>query len=235
MRPDRRYKSSIPSRATERVVERYEDGAKKRAEYVVDERVVGTRFWDDDGYLSLERPSKDGLIHGVEYTWCFDGVLTSAAPYVNGKLHGVAKQWSPSGKLVGSYTMALGTGIDLFWNPRGGLEEAGYYLSEVHYMRDGELHGYTWWLEEDQASVFVERHYVQGYLHGIERKWNQHGRLRRGFPRYFVNGIRIDKRQYQRAAAADPSLPRFRSEDNSPARIFPEEIRKHLLIQRDGA
>jgi antitoxin component YwqK of YwqJK toxin-antitoxin module len=122
MRPDRRYKSSIPSSATERVVERYKNGAKEVAEYVVDEQVAGTRFWDEDGYLSLERPRKDGLIHGVEYTWYFDGVLTSAAPYVNGKPHGVAKQWSQSGKLVGSYTMFRGTGIDLFWNPLGGIE-----------------------------------------------------------------------------------------------------------------
>src|SRR5262249_25510954 len=128
-----------------------------------------------------------------------------------------------------------GTGIDLFWNPLCGREGNPYYLSEVHYMRDGDWHGYTWWLDQDQASVWVERHYVQGSLHGIEREWNQHGRLRRGLPRYFVNGIRIDKRQYLRAAAADPSLPRFRPEDNSPSRIFPEEIRKHLLIQRDGA
>ena len=195
MRPDRRYKSSIPSSATERVVERYEDGAKKLAEYVVDEQVVGTRFWDEDGYLSLERPRKDGLIHGIEYTWYFDGVLTSAAPYVNGKPHGVAKQWSQSEKLVGSYTMLRGTGIDLYWNPLGGLEEAGYYLSEVHYMRDGELHGYTWWLDEDHASVTVERHDVRGFLHGIERHWNEHGRLRQGFPRYFLNGNRINKRQ----------------------------------------
>jgi hypothetical protein len=102
-------------------------------------------------------------------------------------------------------------------------------------MRDGELHGYTWWLDEDQASVTEERHYVQGSLHGIERKWNQHGRLRRGFPRYFLNGTRVNKRQYLRAAAADPSLPRFRSEESSPSRMFPEEIRKHLLTQRDGA
>jgi len=233
MRPDRRYKSSIPSSASERVVECYEDGAKKMAEYVVDEQVVGTRFWDEDGYLEMERPRKSGLNHGVAYAWYFDGVLTSAEPYVNGKVHGVAKQWSQSGKLVGSYKLVHGTGIDLFWNPLGGIEEAPYYLSEVHYMRDGELHGYTWWLGQDQVSVRVERHYVHGNLHGIEREWNEHGRLHRGFPRYFVNGNRIDKRQYLRAVVADPSLPRFRSEENSPSRVFPAEIGKHLLTRRD--
>jgi len=96
-------------------------------------------------------------------------------------------------------------------------------------------YGYTWWINEDQTSVSVERHYVQGDPHGIEREWNEHGRLRRGFPRYFVKGNRIDKRQYLIAAVADPSLPRFRSEENSPERVFPEDICKHLLTQRAGA
>ena len=235
MRPDRRYKSSIPSSASERVVERYKDGAKELAEYFVDEQLVGSRFWDNDGCLSLERPFKDGWTHGIEYRWYFDGVLTSALPYVNGKPHGVAKQWSDSGKLVGSYKMVHGTGIDLFWNELGGIRTAPHCLSEVHYVRDGQWHGYTWWLDQDQASVTVERHYVQGDLHGIVREWNDHDRLRRGFPQYFVKGKRIDKRQYLRAAAADPSLPRFRSEENSPSRTFPEEICKHLLTQRNGA
>ncbi len=131
--------------------------------------------------------------------------------------------------------MVHGTGIDLFWNPLEGIDTAPFYLSEVHYMWDGRLHGYTWWLNEDQASIWKEGHYIQGFLHGIEREWNEHGRLRRGFPRYFVKGDQIDKRQYLRAAAADPSLPIFRPEENSPLRTFPEEIRKHLLTQREGA
>jgi antitoxin component YwqK of YwqJK toxin-antitoxin module len=234
MRPDPRYKSSIPPSATERVVERYKDGDRQLARYFVDGQLVGSRFWDDDGYLSLERPcNKDGLTHGVEYSWYFDGVLTSAAPWVNGKPHGVAKQWSQSGKLVGSYKMTHGTGIDLFWNAICGVDAAGYYLSEVHYMQDGQFHGYTWRFNDDRASVWWEEHYVRGLRHGIERRWNEHGRLSRGFPRYFVDGKRVDKRKYLRAAAADPSLPRFRAKDNSPARKFPDEIRKHLLTQRD--
>ncbi|MFO0876264.1 MAG: hypothetical protein U0840_02735 [Gemmataceae bacterium] len=212
-------------------MERYDNGTRKLAEYVVDGQVVGTRFWDDDGYLSLERPCKNGLLHGVEYTWYFDGVLTSAAPYVDGVPHGVAKQWARCGRLVGSYKMVRGTGIDLFWNALEGIDANPHYLSEVHYMRDGDLHGYTWWLNDDQTSVRVERHYVQGYQHGIDREWNHRGRLRRGFPRYFLWGTRVNKRQYLGAVADDPTLPPFRPEDNAPQRVFPEEIRKHLLIR----
>lgn len=232
MPTDRRYKSSIPADAKPRIVERYDDGRKRCVQYFVNRKLVGERTYDEEGYLYLERPYKDGMIHGVEYWWYFDGVLTSAAPYKDGKPHGVAKQWSQSGKLIGTYKMVHGTGIDLWWTSLNFDDEPPFLLSEVHYVRDGRPHGYTWFLEHDQKSVFVEYHFSEGVEHGIQREWNAHGRLCRGYPQYFVAGKKVDKRRYIRAAAKDKSLPEFRLKDNDAHRVFPKEIRKHLLKRK---
>jgi hypothetical protein len=43
-----------------------------------------------------------------------------------------------------------------------------------------------------------------------------------------VNGVKVTKRQYLKACAADPKLPPFRAKDNQPSRRFPAEIAKHL-------
>ena len=225
---DLRYKSSIPSNASQRIVERFDDGRKQMVKCFVNRKQVGRRQYDEDGYLCHEVPLKDGQRHGVEYTWSFDGILDSAEPYHEGKAHGVAKQWSPSGKLMGSYKMTHGTGIDLWWNSVDGSGDAPFFLSEVHYMRHGTSHGYTWWLNEDQTSVHIERHFLDGLQHGIFREWNEHGRLCRGFPQYFVNGIKIRKRQYIGVSGTDESLPQFREEDNAPSRVFPKIISRHL-------
>jgi hypothetical protein len=230
MMSDGRYQSDIPANAEERIAPMCDGSPGKQVEYLIDGKLVGTRCWDEDGYLTLETPYKNGLVHGVKYTWYFDGVLTSAEPYFEGKPHGIAKQWSASGELMGTYEMVHGTGIDLWWNSFDCSDEPPFILTEAHYMLEGRLHGFTWWINDDQASVLVERHFRHGVPHGIEREWNENGRLCRGYPRYYVGGERLDKRRYLRAAGADSTLPPFLVEENEPLRIFPTEIRKLLYV-----
>lgn len=224
---DERYKSSIPEAATEHITSTHENGFKAAAEYILNDQVVGTRLWDEQGYLEQETPLKGGLRHGTEYSWYFDGLLTLTEPYEEGLVHGTAKQWAADGTLLGTYTLIHGTGIDLW---RGQREDGSVRLAEVYYMRDGCRHGYEWWLNEDQASVYIERHWWSCKLHGIEREWNEQGRLRRGYPKYFVSGKQVTKQAYLKAAETDPTLPRFRAEDNEPARTFPPEISRELGV-----
>lgn len=231
---DRRYKTSIPTNAKPRLTAPCAGSTGTRVEYFVRGKLVGTRHWDE-GKLELEIPLRDGLRHGVEYTWFFGDWLSSAEPFFEGKPHGVAKQWSATGELLGTYQMVHGTGIDLWRNNIGGRSDAPAYLSEVWYKRDGDLHGFNWWINESQKSVSVERHYFQGQAHGIVREWNLQGRLRRGFPQYFVRGEQVDKRRYLRASAQDPTLPQFQARDNRPQRTFPAEIQPHLLASRQDS
>jgi len=216
------YRPSIPKAARERVVATFIDGPwKYKAEYLLQGKVVGIRFFHRTGDVEYECPLRNGVKHGIEYRSDIPGKLLSAEPYLNGLPHGVARQWSDDGRLIGTYTMKHGTGLDLWWCGPG--ENRSSYLSEARYLKGGKRHGFEWWLNEDQRSVWEERHFQESQMHGIERSWNQRGSLRRGYPRYWVNNRRVDKRQYLRECAKDPSLPRFRHIDNRPQRNFPPE------------
>jgi hypothetical protein len=221
------YRSSIPKAARERVTATFVTGPQRyKAECILNGKVVGIRYFHETGELEYECPLKNGLAHGIEYRSDVPGELLSAEPYSNGLPHGTARQWSKDGKLIGTYTMQHGTGIDLWWCES--FENGLPYLSEARYVKGGTRHGFDWWLNEDQKSVWEERHFRNDQMHGIERSWNWQGRLRRGYPRYWVNGARITKRQYLRARAKDPTLPPFRKTDNRPQRRFPAEVIANL-------
>jgi antitoxin component YwqK of YwqJK toxin-antitoxin module len=183
MRPDKRYKSSIPPQSEERVLKRFDNGGPRTAEYYLDGKLVGFREFFPSGEPQQERAYKDGVRHGVEYDWFAPGYLVSAEPYENGVPHGVACQWGEKANIIGTYTMDRGTGID-FW--RNEWMDGTVTLSEVHYMKDGRPHGWEWWLDYDQKSVDWERFWQEGELHGIERQWNSEGKLSRGFPKYWI-------------------------------------------------
>jgi hypothetical protein len=224
-----RYRSSIPKFAKERILERFVSGAKKKAEYRVGGAIVGVRRFHDTGEPESEHGLRNGQYHGVDYRWDSPGQLVSAIPYANGVGHGTAKQWGDDGRLIGTYRLVRGTGIDLWRQQR---EDGSIYLAEVFQWRDGKGHGFEWWINEDQTSVYIERHWQAWFLHGIEREWNAQGRLARGFPKYHVNGERVTKRQYLRACRSDPTLPPFRKVDNRPRRVFPPQLAKHLRYPR---
>ena len=221
------YRSSIPKEARENVTERWE-GKKLCADYLVGGEKVGERTFFDTGDPQDERAFKEGRKHGFEYDWHSPGVLAFASHFVDGLEHGTARQWSQEGRLIGTYTMDHGTGIDLWRQPRSELEDGSWYLGEVLYCRVGIPVGFCWRVNEDQETVWWERHAVEGREHGIYREWNLHGRLRRGYPQYFLNGQKVRKREYVRACQSDPTLPIFRIEDNDPARTFPPEVAKEL-------
>jgi hypothetical protein len=224
----RRPKSDIPAGVAERVVEEYRRSMGlirlEKRECLFDGRLVGYRYYDDNGRLQIETPLKDGTNHGRAIHWNGDDKLNFIEPYFEGKVHGTAKQYQ-NGKVIGTYKMIHGTGYDVWRNQ---IADGPIYVSEIHSMRDGSKHGFEWWLNEDQKSVHEEKHWYEGSYHGIEREWHRSGKLMRGYPKYWVHGEAVTKRQYVQAAQKDPTLPPFRLKDNSPWREFPPEIRRLL-------
>ena len=108
--------------------------------------------------------------------------------------------------------MVLGTGIDRWYTNSGILTEERQYVS-------GQRHGYERWYDCGcEGQLFEEGYYWEGEPHGILRQWNHKGRLRRGFPKYFVNGQCVIKRHYLAHAKRDTRLPPFQVEDNQPFR-----------------
>jgi antitoxin component YwqK of YwqJK toxin-antitoxin module len=220
------YRSSIPKNARERIVARYSDTRHPMiAEYRLNRSLVGIRRFHPTGELMHENPIRHEMMHGIVYRCDEPGKVISAEPWSYGLPHGVARQYSHDGALLGTYQMKRGTGLDLWWQE---AHEGAPWLSEARYLRDGKWHGFEWWLREDQKNVWEERHFASGQPHGVERQWNSAGRLKRGFPRYWVKGRRVTRHEYLRLSARDESLPRFREGDNSPRRKFPPEVTQHL-------
>ena len=225
------YRSSIPKDATERILAMRITGRQKfKAEYISKGKIVGNRQFDESGLLESECPLRDGIMHGTLYDFV-DGVVTFAEHYSNGVAHGSARQWSPDGELIGTYTMNHGTGLDL-WRAKDNWGNGRVYLSEARFVKEGKWHGFEWWLNEDQKSVHGEHHFWENLQHGIQRSWNNQGRLRRGYPRYWVRNVRLTKRKYLRECTKDSSLPPYRDRDNLPARKFPAEVAKHSVKPR---
>ncbi len=214
-----RQRSDIPARA------KALRASPTVCEYRIGGKAVGRRVYSTQGQLILETPLRDSKKHGRELTWGDDGKLELVEPFYYGKIHGTAKQYDRGGRVIGTYQMVHGTGYDV-WRNR--YSDGPWYVSEIHSQRDGLLHGFVWWLEPDQQSVHDEKYWHDGKLHGIAREWNSAGRLRRGFPKYWVHDQAVTKRQYLAAARKDPTLPPFRLNDNRPRREFSPEIRRLL-------
>lgn len=229
-------KSDIPPGATEQLFSEYrqenrEQGALvyyRTVNCVLNGQVVGRRSYAPDGILVMETPLKDGQKHGSEITWSEDGTLLLVEPYVKGKIHGTAKQYGVDGRVIGTYRFDHGTGFDIW---RSEHRDGRVTVSEIHSLRDGHPHGYEWWFTGEGDSLWHERHWREGKYHGIERMWNPQGKLKRGYPKYWLMGQPVSKRKYLQAAKSDPTLPPSREQDSSPQRTFPVEIETLILTR----
>ena len=218
-------KTSIPPNIEEKPLR-----DNRRAGALGDDRVtdcllngirVGRRVYNRQGVRVLETPLKDELKHGWEVTWNDEGKLLLVEPYVNGKIHGTAKQYGRGGNVIGTYTFAHGTGFDV-WRQEN--DDKTIFVSEIHSLRDGVPHGYEWHFTSPTQDLWHERTWYMGMLQGIERSWNSKGRLRGGYPMFYVSNQGVSRQKYLKLARTDQTLPAYREEDDLPDRIFPAEI-----------
>lgn len=197
------------------VEEHRPNGARRSATYFMGGEKVGFRQWDKEGHLEFEYALQDGVKHGHEYRFHPNGQLLEKETYRRGQLHGTGRQWAEDGRLLVTWKMVNSTGLDLWCDEDGNLAEEGYW------PRPGEL-GYRRDWNGDEQTVWREYFYVFGVgYQGVWREWNARGRLRRGFPRYYVNDRQVTKRQYLKACESDPTLPPLRPEENDSHRQLP--------------
>jgi antitoxin component YwqK of YwqJK toxin-antitoxin module len=174
----------IPAEAIARVDQTYRDGSPMRTSFFVGEIVTE--------YVLSDGETRDKTAN-----------LLSATPYEDGIEHGTAYQWSHDGLLIGTYAMVNGTGTDLWWQEADGE----IVLTKAHRRVNNRWDGYEWWFNNCRPSeLSIEKWWLEGELHGIERKWNLKARIRRGWPKYWIHNQQVDKRKYLRAAAKDPTL-----------------------------
>ncbi len=218
------YKSDIPDTATEKSVSPYKSegnaGSYEKRECTVGGETVGYRYYDENGALMIETPVRDGMKHGIEYSWYEPGCLTLAAPYESGLPHGTARQWAVDGSLMGTYRLDRGTGYDLW---REQLSDGPLHVCEIHTMKDGNPHGFEWWVSEDQITVWKEVHWREGHRHGIERQWDHEGNLDAGFPKYHLEDDIVDRETYMERQKTDTALPLYAKADDKNTRTFPDD------------
>jgi hypothetical protein len=223
---DFKYVSAIPPEATAKPIDCKDNHNRTTVRYYIGEALVGERVFSESGNLELEYSLRDGKKHGWLYRWDHPGRLLSATPYENGLEHGTAFQWAQDGKLIGSYTMDHGTGIDIWWVEADGE----FFVAEARQVQGGLMHGFEYWFTRALPDPLdEEKWWFKGFLHGIERRWNVFGRLQRGYPKYWIHGQRVSKRQYVRACESDASLRPFRQEENQQKRVLPPEIAKLIV------
>jgi len=168
--------------------------------------------------LEHEYGIRNEVKHGKEYCFHSDGQPYEVTPYRNGRIHGTGKQWAADGSVLITYTLNNGVGLDLWCSNDNDT------LSEEHYWPEDNELGYDRDWNSDEKTIWSEYYFVNGKgYHGIKREWNQKGKLRRGFPQYYVNDKRVTKRQYLKACEKDVTLPPYRAEEDQPHRILPRE------------
>lgn len=221
----KRVKPAIPPNVVEKTIREYKHQDDPHGHRVTDCFLngirVGQRVYNRQGTMILETPIKAGLKHGWEFTWDDDGRLLLVEPYVKGKIHGTAIQYGRQGAVIGTYTLSHGTGFDIW---RQETEAGTVFVSEIHSLIDGMPHGYEWDFASPAQNLWHERHWYMGKLHGIERIWNSKGKLRRGYPAFYVLDRAVSKQKYTKLSAIDETLPRYTEEDNRPHRKFPDGI-----------
>jgi hypothetical protein len=217
-----RLRSLIPRRSQE--VLRYVDAQGYRYfNCLLGRRVVGERVRDREGHLDREVTILHGWKHGYLREWTPSGVLIYEARYCRGKQHGLARQWSYKGRLLGVCRMIHGTGVDLWYTDDG-------RLAEERYWKSGRKHGFERWWTGDDATIYEENHFKQFEYHGIRRRWDRDGRMERGFPQFYVDGRRVNRKRYLQACARSRTLPKFDPGDDCPARPLPSKYHRRSSL-----
>jgi antitoxin component YwqK of YwqJK toxin-antitoxin module len=212
--PSSRPFSTPPPGALSEINQYQMPGVYDSVDYYINDELVWRRTYETDGRLIHEQGYRDGLAHGVSRDWHDNGILSHETYFLYGREHGTSQQYNDSGQLIGTYTMVHGTGLDRWYQQHDGYPVA---LAEERQYQNGYRHGFERWYWEPSSdgAIWQEKHFKEDTEHGIFREWSTNGRLRRGFPQYFVNGEKVSKRRYLTACKHDPSLPPFRLDDNN--------------------
>jgi len=212
------YRSSIPAKSLEKVEENFANGSKKSSFFIGNGQKVGFREWNEDGGLEFEYAIKNEAKHGREYQFYANGQVLEVTPYRNGILHGTGKQWSHDGWLLITYKLIKGVGLDLWCD-----SESGTLAEEMYWPGVGEP-GYKRQWNDDEQTIWQEYFWVLGKgFHGVWREWNAKGGPRRGFPKFYVAGKVVTKREYLRKRKTDASLLPYSPAEDEPVRRLPAE------------
>jgi hypothetical protein len=186
-------------------------------------------LWTTGGLLQHETPlDARGREHGLQIERDDEGKIAWCAQWSHGKQHGLTMQLGRGGRPLLVTEFVRGRGTDIWTSGCAGPAHAG--VSEVRELADDRLNGWIRW--GNPRRPWEEEHYRRGERHGITRVWKDN-ELSAGYPQFFVRGVRVSRRAYRAAEAADPTLPRYLEQDNVNARPLPEVVRAALARAKE--
>jgi hypothetical protein len=77
---------------------------------------VNSRFFYRNGRIHTESRERAGNLHGAYRVWHRNGPLAEELRYRHGLMHGVSRDWDETGRLLGSFTMVKGSGLQRYWH-----------------------------------------------------------------------------------------------------------------------
>ena len=184
----------VPAHA--RFVERRRNDVCVQGEFIYDERRAQVAWSRAGNVLSERYFDSSGRAHGMEVSRFENGSVQWQVPWVRGQLHGLARQFSPYGEELSRSRFVRGVGLDV-WIDQG-------TVSEIRELRESMPHGIERW--GHPLYPYEEGHYLRGKRSGVFRRWVQ-GRLERGYPKYFLDDVEVNRAQYMRACARNSELP----------------------------
>jgi hypothetical protein len=176
-----------------------------------------------DGRVMHEQPlDRQGRAHGIEIERDDAGAVVWSATWVHGTMHGPLIQFDGHGTPLLITQFVRGRGTDL-WMTCG-------RISEVRELLDGVRHGVERWGDPERPTE--EGYFAHGRRHGVFREWTSSGRLRRGFPRFYLDDARVTRRTYELALERDSSLRPYSAREDSNARAMPAAVREAIARAR---
>jgi hypothetical protein len=186
-------------------------------------RKLGRLLWSLDGRILHEQPlDAQGRHHGVEVERDNSGKAVWCAGWVHGSMHGPVIQFDEHGHPLMVTYFVRGRGTDIWMS--------GGHVSEIREMEDAQPHGLVRW--GNPTSPSEEGYFFRGRRHGIFRKWESDGTLKKGYPQYYVEDKRISRLAYEKACEANPVLPPYNPRQNGNRRALPGAVRDALARAR---
>ena len=122
------------------------NGNLEAVAYYINDVIDGQELiYDMNGALILETNYKSGVKDGPYFSWHTKGMHKEIGAFLDGNFHGKWEYYDDRGCMVGEAAFDNGSGIQITYNPHGGLARKTTYENnlkngeEIYYTSSGEV------------------------------------------------------------------------------------------------
>lgn len=195
----------------------YDDGRLCAIKTYKNGNIVNLKEYNIHENLIIETPYRNGKEHGAEKHYDKDGNLECVKQYKNGIRHGIETWFYTSGRIKHDIHFKYGfieqrnqyyrNGVQELLVPyKNGVEhgkafyrrEDGTAIESIEYS-GGQRNGYNYIYYKDGITLKEINHYVNGYYHGVCKRFNKKGEL--VLKELYIRNELIRKVEFKRGVA----------------------------------